>query len=95
MQSNSEQIVSATVVPPKPRDDAMIAPFATLAFLTVLWLSAFLFADMFGRSGSRILAALRGEMPSLAQVVTVRAWPTRSATYCRPLRARPQLRAAA
>ena len=73
----------------------MIAPFATLAFLIVLWLSAFVFADMFGRSGSRILAAFRGDAPTSVQVVSVRTRPMRSATHRPPLRARPQLRAAA
>ncbi len=73
----------------------MIAPFATLAFLSVMWLSAFVFAEMFGRSGLRILAALRGETRSPIQIVSVRARPTRAATYRRPLHARPQLRAAA
>ena len=74
----------------------MIAPFATLAFLAVLWICAFAFVEMFGRS-SRILAALRGEVPASAQTVTVsvRMRPTRVATPRRPLRAQPQLRAAA
>ena len=76
--------------PPVP-----VAPLATLAFLTILWLSAFLFADMFARTGSRILGALRGESPAAVRVATVRARPMRPATYRRPLRARPQLRAAA
>jgi hypothetical protein len=75
----------------------MIAPFATLAFLTVLWITAFAFAEMFGRSGSRILAALRAETPSSVPAVTVavRMRPTRAATPRRPLHAQPQLRAAA
>ena len=73
----------------------MIAPFATLAFLTVLWISAFVFAEIFGRSGSLILAALRGETPACPAAVTVRMRPTRVAKSRRPLRAQPQLRAAA
>ena len=75
----------------------MIAPFATLTFLIVLWISAFGFAEMFGRSGTRILAALHGEMPASARsvTVTVRMRATRAATSRRALRAQPQLRAAA
>ncbi len=73
----------------------MIAPFATLAFLAVLWISALAFAEALGRSGSRILAALRGEAPAQAVTVTLRMRPTRAAKSRRPLRAQPQLRAAA
>ena len=75
----------------------MIAPLATLAFLAILWMSAFAFAETFGRSGSRVLAALRGKTPSSvpAVIVTVRMRATRAATPRRPLRAQPQLRAAA
>ena len=74
----------------------MIAPFATLAFLSVLWISFFVFAEMFGRSGSRILSALRGETPvPPALSVTVRMRPTRAAKSRRALRGQPQLRAAA
>ena len=75
----------------------MIAPFATLAFLTVLWIAVFAFAQMFGRSGFRILAALRGDEPASARsvTVTVRMRPTRASTSRRALRAQPQLRAAA
>ena len=74
----------------------MIAPFATLAFLTVLWISGFLFAENFGRSGSRILTALRGEASAApSTTVTLRMRSTRAATSRRPLRAQPQLRAAA
>ena len=74
----------------------MIAPFATLAFLAVMWISAFAFAEMFGRSGRRVLAALRGETPAAPAVtVTVMTRTKRPTTASRPLRAQPQLRAAA
>jgi hypothetical protein len=75
----------------------MIAPFATLAFLTVLWIAAFASAEILGHSGSRILAALRGEKPASAQsvTVTVRMRPTRASASRPALRAQPQLRAAA
>ena len=87
--------MSVTVEPPKQGTIAMIAPFATLAFLAVLWIFTFAVVETFGRSGSRILAALRGEIPDSARAVTVRVRPTRAATPRRPLRAQPQLRAAA
>jgi len=74
----------------------MIAPFATLAFLAVLWISAFAFVETLGRSGSRIFSALGGERPaSQAVSVTERMRPTRAVTPRRPLRGQPQLRAAA
>ena len=73
----------------------MIAPFATLAFLLVLWLSAAVFTELFGRTGSRILGAFRGEIPT-GPTMVVAARPKRVAIdYRQPLRARPQLRAAA
>ena len=74
----------------------MIAPFATLAFLAILWIAASILAETFGRAGTRVVAALRGATPAAAVVtsrVTTRA--RRSARSSRPLRARPQLRAAA
>jgi hypothetical protein len=46
----------------------MTAAFATLAFLTVLWMLAVVTAQVLDRSGARIVAALKGESmkPSLA-----------------------------
>jgi len=73
----------------------MIAPFATLAFLLVLWLSAFVFAELFGRTGSRILSVLRGETPSVPTVVVTVKSKRAAIVYRKPLSARPQLRAAA
>ena len=74
----------------------MLAPVATLVFLTVLWISAVVMAEMFGHFSSRILAAIRGETRAAGTVLLVRT-PPRRADYARrrPLRARPQLRAAA
>jgi hypothetical protein len=74
----------------------MLAPFATLAFLTALWVSAFVVARILGRSGNRILAALRGETPAAGTISAIRTTPRRAA-YARrqPMRGRPQLRAAA
>ena len=74
----------------------MIAPLATLAFLLTLWLSAFVFAEMFGRTGTRILRALRGEASVSSPNVVAKVRAKRVAiSYRQPLRARPQLRAAA
>ena len=39
----------------------MLAPFATLAFLGLLWLAAVAVAEMLGRSGGKISAALKGQ----------------------------------
>jgi hypothetical protein len=46
----------------------MTAAFATLAFLTVLWMLAIVGAFVFDRSGAKILAALKGQSvsPSLS-----------------------------
>lgn len=74
----------------------MLAPLTTLVFLLALWASAVVIAAMFGNSGSRILAAFRGETRASGAVLTVRTHPRRTG-YARsvPMRARPQLRAAA
>ena len=87
--------MSVTVVPPITRDDDMIAPLATLAFLLVLWLAAVLFAEFVGRSGQRVLGALKGEAPTSCSSAIIRKRAPRVAIAYRPLRARPQLRAAA
>lgn len=75
----------------------MLAPLATLVFLSALWLVAVVAADMFSRFGSRIAAALRGEAPVQAGMsLVIRSRPTRARMMRRqPLRAQPQLRAAA
>jgi len=41
----------------------MLAPLATLAFLTALWGVAAIITHIYARNGSRIAAALRGETP--------------------------------
>ena len=75
----------------------MIAPIVTLVFLSVLWAAAVIFAEIFARSGSRIVAALRGETPPVAGTsLVIRFRPSRARMLRRqPLRARPMLRAAA
>ena len=75
----------------------MLAPLATLAFLTTLWLVAVVVTGMFSRKGSRIAAALRGETPvARGMSLVIRSRPTRARMAKRqPLRAQPHLRAAA
>jgi hypothetical protein len=74
----------------------MLAPFATLLFLTVLWLALSLVGDMIFGPGSRVLAALRGDTPAVSRSIAVRVRLIRAPTTSRrPMRAQPQLRAAA
>jgi hypothetical protein len=75
----------------------MIAPIVTLVFLSVLWAAAVVFAEIFARSGSRIVAALRGEAPAVAGTsLVIRFRPSRVRMMRRqPMRARPQQSAAA
>ena len=74
----------------------MPAPIATLIFLTILWVAVRVVADLLADSGSRIAAALRGEQRArmAVSVVAIRR-PIRGRYGPRPLRARPELRAAA
>jgi hypothetical protein len=71
----------------------MLAPFATLAFLLILWLAAMVVAEMLGHSGGKVLAALKGRSAlanePLVYVSVVRITP-RSRNQ-RVLRAQPQL----
>ena len=79
-----------------PRDHAMLAPFATLLFLTVLFAAVMLMAEMFFGASSRFAAALRGRTPSvMSGGVRVSFRVRRSAVQRTVLYARPQLRAAA
>jgi hypothetical protein len=75
----------------------MLAPFATLAFLSVLWLTCVMIAQILGHSKSRIAMALRGEEPAkLGTSLVIRSRPSRArASQCQPMRAQPQFRAAA
>ena len=75
----------------------MLAPLATLVFLSAIWVAAVVVIHVFARSGSRIAAALRGDVPVLngTSVVSL-SRPARARVARRqPLRAQPQLRAAA
>ena len=74
----------------------MLAPFATLLFLSVPWVLAAVLSGMLFGPGSRVAAALRGEARLAPQpAVTVTLRPRRTAMQRQVLRARPQLRAAA
>jgi hypothetical protein len=74
----------------------MLAPFATLAFLLVLWGVAVLAARIFEQSKSRIVMALRGEEPKSGMSLEIRSRPSRARLSQRqPMRAQPQMRAAA
>ena len=76
----------------------MLAAFATAAFLTTLWMIVTVAVSMVGESGSKILAALKGQSflataPIEIAPVTVRV--SQRARPARPVRVQPQLRAAA
>lgn len=75
----------------------MLAPIATLVFLSALWLAAVVFTEIFVRAGPRIAAALRGETPaSNGFCLVIRSRPARARmARQQPMRVRPQLRAAA
>ena len=75
----------------------MLAPFATLVFLSAIWVAAVVITDVFARKGSRIAAALRCEAPARkATSLVIRSRSARARVARRqPLRAQPQLRAAA
>jgi Mn2+/Fe2+ NRAMP family transporter len=75
------------------KEVSMLAPFATLAFLLILWLAAIVVAEVLGQSGGKVLAALKGRSKlanePLVYARVVRITP-RSRTP-RVLRAQPQL----
>jgi len=75
----------------------MIAALATVAFLATLWLLAMIGLATFDESGAKIVAALKGQSPlAMAPAVRSVTWKVTSRARARqPLRARPQLRAAA
>ena len=77
----------------------MLAPLATLAFLATLWLIARMALELSGETGSKVLAALRGQSmlaqpPQSLRPVTVRFQP-RAGSVRRPVHVRPEWRAAA
>ena len=77
----------------------MLEPFATLAFLTVLWLAAKWMLDIVAANGGRIAAALSGHStlavrPQPIRPISARFQP-RAASARRPQHAQPEWRAAA
>ena len=89
-----EQSVS-TVVQLPTRDIAMLAPFATLIFLAILWLVARLIGQMIEESGGRILAALRGQPHHVEMRIPAMRVRVSAPRPARPIRAQQQWRAAA
>lgn len=81
---------------PQIRDMVMLAPVITLIFLATLWLAVRIIADVLAERGSRVADALRGE-PLATSVTVLRTRRAIRAGYFRrqPLKARPELRAAA
>ena len=71
----------------------MIAPLATLAFLTTLWLLTVVSAAVLEQSGSKIAAALKGE--PVRPSVSLTPIRVRARLRSRPMRAAAQWRAAA
>ena len=75
----------------------MLAPLATLAALTVLWLVMMVVAELLDQRIDRIVAALKGRS-ALAMTIDMRPSVTRVSQRSRPqpaARAQPRLRAAA
>ncbi len=77
----------------------MLAPIATLAFLTALWLVVKWALDMIAEDGAKIAAALTGRSmlahpPQSVRPVTVRYQP-RAGLAHRQMRTQPEWRAAA
>lgn len=75
----------------------MLAPLATLVFLSALLLTAAVITEIFARMNARIASALRGQTPAvIGTSLVIRLRPTRAQLAPRqPMRAHPQLHAAA
>ena len=74
----------------------MLAPLATLAFLTTLWLIVLIGAEMLGASGGKIVAALtRQSLLATAPAFRPIAVRVSQRSRQRALHAQPRLRAAA
>ena len=71
----------------------MIAPLATLAFLTTLWLIVVVGASVLEESGARIAAALKGTAAHRQVPVPVRV--RARSRFQQPIRAKARWRAAA
>ena len=77
----------------------MLAPLATLTFLTALWLVVKLGLDLFGEDRAKITAAFAGRSllarpPQSVHPISVR-FQQRAGSVARPLRVQPTQRAAA
>ena len=79
------------------RINAMLAAFATAAFLATLWMIGAVVIHMLSESGEKILAALKGRSVLAAPAVETRVAMRVSQRFRQPrsLRAQPQWRAAA
>jgi hypothetical protein len=76
----------------------MLAPLATIAFLSLLWLAIVAVARTLEGSGSAILSAIAGRSPLAAPrpaLAPSRLNPRATARIQRPVRVTPTLRAAA
>jgi hypothetical protein len=76
----------------------MLAPLATIVFLSGLWLAIVAVARTLEHSGSTMMAALAGRSPlatAKSVELAVRSSNRAGARQQRPLRATPTLRAAA
>ena len=77
----------------------MLAPLATLAFLTAIWLAAKWLLDTIAEDGGKIAAALAGKSMLARPVQTVMPvsvrYQPRAGSVRRPMRAQPEWRAAA
>ena len=95
VQSGTKQVRYGCAA--KQGTSLMLAPFATLVFLSTIWLVAVVVSRNFSGSGSRIAAALRGEAAaSTGMSLVIRSRRARPRVARRqPMRAQPQLRAAA
>lgn len=77
----------------------MLAPLATIAFLATLWLVVRVVIEAINESGSKVVAALRGQSmiarpPQSVRPITVRFQP-RAGLVRRPVHVQPEWRAAA
>ena len=95
VQSGTKQVRYGCAA--KQGTSLMLAPFATLVFLSAIWLAAVVVGRIFAGSGARIAAALRGGAPaSTGTSLVIRSRPARARIARRqPMHAQPQLRAAA
>ena len=73
----------------------MLAPFATLIFLTALWVIAKVLIETIEESGGRIISALRGRPHATETVIPAMRVRVTSPRALRPARVQQQWRAAA